>query len=110
VREQVYGLRGLLECARMGNPQGAMYQKAVSRGLDPTTSAEFAASQGYLLEALEGLFAIAEDPRLPEDLLEKIAACFMKITAIRANNIVFLDRVGPAVDEQEGSSSGTSKA
>jgi hypothetical protein len=101
MEQLVESMRALLNSTRDGNPQDLMYTKAASRGLDPTTAAEFAAGEGHLLETGEALLRIAEDPRLAEDLLVHLNQVFLMVLAARANNLVFIDRVGPAVDKSE---------
>jgi hypothetical protein len=91
-------MRLLLASTQAGNPQEAMYRKALTRGLGPTTAAEFAAAEGHVEEVAEGLLKIAEDPRLPEALLPKVNEIFLMALAARANNLVFIDRVGPPTD------------
>jgi hypothetical protein len=101
MEQLVESMRALLNATRDGSPQDLMYTKAASRGLGPTTAAEFAAGEGHLLEAGEALLRIAEDPRLVEDLLVQVNQVFLLVLAARANNLVFIDRVGPRVDKDE---------
>lgn len=107
VEQLVESMRALLQSTRDGNPQDIMYAKATSRGLDPTAAAEFAAGEGHLLDAGEALVMIAEDPRLAEDLVVRLNQVFLMVLAARANNLVFIDRVGPAVDKHEKPGAGT---
>lgn len=96
IEERAKGRQLILDSIRGMNPQGSMYAKGVSRGLDPTRAAEFAVLQGHLLETMEALGKVLEDTRLPEDLSVEIDGIFLRVMSVRANLLGFVDRVGSA--------------